>query len=103
MLRTCSASASLTEILRSLVSQQGPSGMRLAADVGLRGIILGIEGVEVLLKPLNICSRQFAVVRCCVFCVGTSMSYYPPSFGRVRLLPSHLLRQRCDGRNKRGL
>ena len=26
--------------------------MRLAADVGLRGIILGIEGVEVLFKPL---------------------------------------------------
>ena len=26
--------------------------MRLAADVGLRGIILGIERVEVLFKPL---------------------------------------------------
>ena len=32
--------------------QQGPSGMGLAADIGLRGIILGVERVEVLLEPL---------------------------------------------------
>ena len=29
-----------------------PAGMRLAADIGLRGIILGVEGVEVLFQPL---------------------------------------------------
>ena len=31
---------------------QGPAGMGLASDIGLRGIVLGIEGVEVLLQPL---------------------------------------------------
>ena len=31
---------------------QGPAGMGLTADIGLRGIILGIEGVEVVLQPL---------------------------------------------------
>ena len=31
---------------------QRPAGMRLASDVGLGGIILGIERVEVLLEPL---------------------------------------------------
>ena len=31
---------------------QRPAGMGLASDIGLRGIILGIEGVEVLLQPL---------------------------------------------------
>src|SRR5262249_33857346 len=30
---------------------QGPAGMSLTADIGLRGVILGIERVEVLLKP----------------------------------------------------
>src|SRR5262245_31622007 len=30
---------------------QGPAGMGLTADIGLRGVILGIERVEVLLKP----------------------------------------------------
>ena len=33
-------------------SDQGPAGMGLAADIGLRGIILGVERVEVLLEPL---------------------------------------------------
>ena len=33
-------------------AQQGPGGMRLAADIGLRGIILGVEGIKVLLQPL---------------------------------------------------
>ena len=33
-------------------SQQRPAGMGLAADIGLRGIILGVERVEVLLEPL---------------------------------------------------
>jgi hypothetical protein len=33
-------------------SQQGPTGVGLAADIGLRSIILGIERVEVLLQPL---------------------------------------------------
>ena len=32
--------------------QQRPAGMGLAADIGLRGVKLGIEGVEVLLQPL---------------------------------------------------
>ena len=31
---------------------QGPSGMGLAPDIGLRGIVLGIQRVEVLLKPV---------------------------------------------------
>ncbi len=31
---------------------QGPAGMGLASDIGLRRIVLGIEGVEVLLQPL---------------------------------------------------
>src|SRR5216684_7290686 len=31
---------------------QGPAGMRLTADVGLRGIVLGVQRVEVLLKPM---------------------------------------------------
>ena len=31
---------------------QGPAGMGLASDIGLRRITLGIEGVEVLLQPL---------------------------------------------------
>ena len=31
---------------------QGPAGMGLAPDIGLRRIILGIERVEVLLQPL---------------------------------------------------
>ena len=35
-------------------SDQGPAGMRLAANIGLRGIILGIERVEVLFEPLVI-------------------------------------------------
>ena len=29
--------------------QQRPAGMRLATDIGLRGFMLGVEGVEVLL------------------------------------------------------
>ena len=33
-------------------SQQRPPGMGLAANIGLRGIVLGVERVEVLLKPL---------------------------------------------------
>ena len=33
-------------------SQQRPAGMGLAADIGLRGVILGVERVEVLLEPL---------------------------------------------------
>ena len=32
--------------------QQRPTRVRLAADIGLRGIILGVERVEVLLEPL---------------------------------------------------
>ena len=35
-----------------LGSNQRPAGMGLASDIGLRGIILGIEGVEVLFQPL---------------------------------------------------
>ncbi len=35
-----------------LGSDQGPAGMGLASDVGLRGLVLGIERVEVLLQPL---------------------------------------------------
>ena len=31
---------------------QGPTGMDLAADIGLRGIMLGVERVEVLLEPV---------------------------------------------------
>ena len=33
-------------------SEQRPSGMRLTADIGLRGIILGVQRVEVLLEPI---------------------------------------------------
>ena len=33
-------------------SDQGPAGMRLAADIGLRGIVLGIERVEVLFEAM---------------------------------------------------
>src|SRR6266404_453945 len=33
---------------------QGPIGMGLAADIGLRGIVLGIERIEVLFEPLVI-------------------------------------------------
>ena len=33
-------------------SQHCPSGVRLAPDIGLRGIILCVEGVEVLIEPL---------------------------------------------------
>ena len=36
---------------------QGPAGMGLASDIGLRRIILGIEGVEVLLQALT-CRRS---------------------------------------------
>ena len=32
--------------------QQRPAGMRLTADIGLRGIVLGVERVEVLFEPL---------------------------------------------------
>lgn len=35
-----------------LGSNRRPAGVRLASDIGLRGIILGIQGIEVLLKPL---------------------------------------------------
>jgi hypothetical protein len=31
---------------------QGPAGMGLTADIGLRGVILGAQRVEVLLKPM---------------------------------------------------
>jgi hypothetical protein len=34
------------------VATQGPAGMGLTADVGLRGVMLGVQGVEVLLKPI---------------------------------------------------
>ena len=30
---------------------EGPAGMRLTADIGLRGIILGLQRVELLLQP----------------------------------------------------
>jgi hypothetical protein len=33
-------------------SDQRPTGMRLAADIGLGGIVLGIERIEVLFEPL---------------------------------------------------
>ena len=33
-------------------AQQRPAGMGLAFDIGLRGLVLGIERVEVLLQPL---------------------------------------------------
>ena len=35
-----------------LGSNQRPAGVRLASDIGLRGIILGIQGIEVLFQPL---------------------------------------------------
>ena len=35
-------------------ADQGPAGMGLAADIGLRGIVLGIERIEVLFEPLVI-------------------------------------------------
>src|SRR5712675_1042010 len=37
-----------------LASDQGPAGMRLAADVGLRSIVLGIQRIEVLFEALVI-------------------------------------------------
>ena len=33
-------------------ADQRPAGMDLTADIGLRGIVLGIERIEVLLQPL---------------------------------------------------
>ena len=33
-------------------ADQGPAGMGLTADIGLRGIVLGVERVEVLLKSM---------------------------------------------------
>ena len=33
-------------------AQQSPTGMGLASDIGLRGVILGVEGIKVLLQPL---------------------------------------------------
>jgi hypothetical protein len=33
-------------------AQQRPAGMGLAFDIGLRGLVLSIKGVEVLLQPL---------------------------------------------------
>src|SRR5262249_31160980 len=33
-------------------AQQGPAGVRLAADIGLGSFILGVERVEVLLHPV---------------------------------------------------
>src|SRR5262249_57885529 len=56
---------------------------------------------SVLIQPLYICSRQFAVVRWRAFCVGRTRVYYSTAFGPVRRVPPILLRQRCDGRNKR--
>ena len=31
---------------------QGPAGMGLTADIGLRGVMLGVQRVEVLLQPM---------------------------------------------------
>src|SRR5262249_62249257 len=41
-------------ILAGIVAgpDQAPAGMRLAADIGLRGVILGIQRVEVLLESV---------------------------------------------------
>src|SRR3954470_11425436 len=36
----------------SYLERTSPAGVRLASDIGLRGIILGIEGIEVLFQPL---------------------------------------------------
>src|SRR5437660_7795685 len=58
---------------------------------------------SVLIQPLYICSRQFAVVRWRAFCVGRTRIYYSTMFRSVRRVPPILLRQRCDGRNKRGV
>src|SRR5215475_2110920 len=58
---------------------------------------------SVLIQPLYICSRQFAVVRWRAFCVGRTRIYYSTVFRSVRRVPPILLRQRCDGRNKRGV
>ena len=33
-------------------SNQRPAGVGLASDIGLGGIILGIQGIEVLFQPL---------------------------------------------------
>jgi hypothetical protein len=33
-------------------SDQGPAGMSLTADVGLRSVMLGVERIEVLFKPM---------------------------------------------------
>ena len=30
----------------------GPAGMGLTADIGLRGVLLGVERIEILLKPV---------------------------------------------------
>jgi hypothetical protein len=30
---------------------EGPAGLRLTADIGFRGIVLGLQRVELLLKP----------------------------------------------------
>jgi hypothetical protein len=35
-----------------LAPQRRPPGLGLAADIGLRGLVLGVERVEILLKPL---------------------------------------------------
>ena len=38
-------------------SDQRPAGMGLASDIGLGGIVLGIERVEVLLQPWSVETR----------------------------------------------
>src|SRR5258706_15651944 len=58
---------------------------------------------SVLIQPLYICSRQFAVVRRRAFCVGRTRIYYSTVFRPVRRVPPILLRQCCDGWNKRGV
>jgi hypothetical protein len=49
--RPLGRAAGITAVIVSR-PDQGPSRMGLTADVGLRGIMLGVERVEVLLEPM---------------------------------------------------
>ena len=62
---------------------QGPAGMGLAADIGLRGIMLGVERVKVLLKPVVGLNSAWATI-----------SIYLSGFVRAR---------RCSGQRSRML
>src|SRR5262249_48206396 len=61
-----------------------------------------IQNNSGLHHPFYSCSRESAAVRWRAFCVGRTRVYYSTVFAPVRRVPPILLRQRCDGRNKRG-